>query len=120
MVFPLVLLLLVLVFGRLEFPLVFGILALVTLSWIRSALCFRRPLFQALAAEILLCLAGTGALLAFFSPALPGRPFAIWILFLIQALYFVFFPVSADQQFGKPGPDAFELARRQADKILSV
>jgi hypothetical protein len=98
---------------------VFLFSAIVTLSWIRSGICFnRKPLAKRLTAETGLGL-GSGLLV---SGAVPGVTLAwalgVWLFFLIQALYFVLFEYQSDSQT-KIEVDPFEKAKMAAEKILS-
>ena len=97
----------------------FFILALMVISWIRSAICFQKPGALGLAVELLLCLLGA-VLVQVFTP---GSVFAwalgVWMFFLVQALYFVFLGPVDDQQEESIKTDAFERASRQAEKILT-
>ncbi len=114
--FPLGLLGIPILFG--ESLLVFFLLALAILSWIRSSLCYRLPFFRAIVAETALC-AGGWALVVFFTTQSPvACGLGIWMFFLIQSTYFVLF-VNEDETEEKLEADPFEKARRQAEKILS-
>jgi hypothetical protein len=93
--------------------------ALVTLSWIRSGVCFRRkPLVKRLAAEL-----GLGLIAGLLvSGAMPGVnlvwALGVWLFFLIQALYFVLFEYQGNLRT-KIDVDPFENAKMAAEKILS-
>lgn len=96
----------------------FLLVALGILSWIRSGICFQDPSGKKMAAEIVLSLGG-GALVAGFAPATPFTwASGIWLFFLIQSLYFVFFEtghkIDEDLEI-----DRFEKARQSAEMILS-
>ena len=97
----------------------FFILALMVISWIRSAICFQKPGALGLAVELLLCLLGA-VLVPVFTP---GSVFAwalgVWMFFLVQALYFVFFEPTANRKEEPTRVDAFERANKQADRILT-
>jgi hypothetical protein len=98
---------------------VFLFSAIVTLSWIRSGICFnRKSLAKRLTAETGLVL-GSGLLV---SGAVPGVTLTwalgVWLFFLIQALYFVLFEYQGDSQT-KIEVDPFEKAKMAAEKILS-
>jgi hypothetical protein len=96
----------------------FLVIALGILSWIRSGICFQKPAGKRLGAEIILSLGG-GVLVAGFAP---GSMFTwasgIWLFFLIQALYFVFFE-KIDKTPDEIRIDMFERAKSAAEKILS-
>ena len=98
------------------------LLTLVFISYIRSGVCFQKFGGLSLAVELALCLAG-GAMLAVFAPGSAlGWALAVWMFFLLQALYFVVF----DIQNGEPSDldeieeDPFEGACKQAEDILST
>jgi hypothetical protein len=97
----------------------FFILALMTISWIRSGICFLKPVATGLPVELLLCLSGAVLVIMFT----PGSVFAwavgVWMFFLIQTLYFVFFAPAGNQQEESSRLDAFERASRQAERILT-
>ena len=93
--------------------------ALVTLSWIRSSICFRKkPLAKRWVAELGLGLA-TGMLVSGAVPGVtPVSALGVWLFFLIQALYFVLFEYQGDPRT-KIKVDPFEKAKMAAEKILS-
>lgn len=97
---------------------VFLFAALVSLSWIRSGICFKkRPLIKRLVAELGLGLT-TGLLVSnAVYGATPLSALGIWLFFLIQALYFVLF-----EYLGEPRPkievEPFEKAKMAAERIL--
>ena len=97
----------------------FFLLALIVISWIRSGICFQKAGALGLAVELLLCLLGA-VLVQVFTP---GSVFAwalgVWLFFLVQALYFVFFEPTANRREEPALMDAFEKASRQADRILT-
>ena len=97
----------------------FFILALGVASWIRSGICFQKPGIVSLGVELLLSSLGA-VLIQVFTP---GSVFAwvlgIWMFFLIQSLYFIFFEHTDKRREETTGIDAFEQASRQAERILS-
>lgn len=102
------------------------IFSLAVLSWIRSGLCFSGPLYKIIPVEIVICF-GTGFLARSFSPgSLLTWSGIIWLFFLCQSVYFLFFEnelknraeMSPKISPGIPS-DPFEHARKQAEKILS-
>jgi len=98
---------------------VFLFAALVTLSWFRSGICFRKtPLAKRLVAELGLGL--TTSLLIF--GIVPGVnlvwALGMWLFFLIQALYFVLLEHRGASRT-KIEVDPFEKAKMAAVKILS-
>lgn len=116
--FPLLLLFLAVFLA--DSPVVFYLLALVVISWIRSAICFRNSFGSRLAVESLICIAA-GVVIAVFTPASASAwALAAWMLFLIQSLYFVIFDHGAEGLEDQYDPDPFERASRQAEAILSL
>ncbi|MES0349735.1 MAG: hypothetical protein ABUK19_03365 [Desulfobacteria bacterium] len=115
-VFPLMVLLVFAFWGNSNSA--FLLLALGILSWIRSGICFQRPLFKTLGAELFVCIGG-GVLVAYFAPhSTLTWAMGIWMFFLMQSLYFVLVgEISGEEE--KLAVDPFEQARRQAEKILS-
>ena len=114
----------------------FLLLALGILSWIRSGICFRKPLVQMLGVELLVSIGG-GALVTYCAPhstliwASGGASVAylaphstltwamgIWLFFLVQSLYFVL-TGDARSEEDKLRLDPFDEAKRQAERILS-
>jgi len=97
----------------------FFMLALIAVSWIRSGICCQKPGAKRLAVELLLCFSGV-VLVHLFRP---GSMFAwalgVWMFFLLQALYFVFLEPADDQQEESVEVDAFERASGQAERILT-
>jgi hypothetical protein len=96
------------------------LLAQAVISWIRSGVCFLEHRKAEMAFEIVIWIAG-GALISAFPPAsAAGWALGIWMFFLLQSLYFVFF----EDEIGGPGrleefaQDPFERASRQAAAIL--
>jgi hypothetical protein len=116
-VFPL--LILVPTFFLSDSMVLFFILALIIISWIRSGIYYPKTGVRGLAVELLLCFSGT-VLVQIFTP---GSVFAwalgVWMFFLVQALYFVFFENPAKRQKEPARMDAFEWASRQADRVLT-
>ncbi len=98
---------------------IFLLISLSVLSWIRSWICFPKSFFRMLVAEPLVCL-GSGAVIGVFTPAsAPAWAMGIWLFFLIQALYFVFFDDRVQREAEKIMADPFESAMAAAKKILS-
>jgi hypothetical protein len=89
------------------------------ISWIRSGICFQKPGVSGLAVELLLCFLGAILVMVFT----PGSVFAwtlgVWMFFLVQALYFVFFEYPDNQQKESIQMDAFDQASWQAERILT-
>jgi len=97
----------------------FFTLALLVISWIRSGICFQKPGVIGLAVELLLCLLGAVLVQVFTPGSVLDWALGVWMFFLVQALYFVFFEHTANQQEESIQMDAFERANRQADRILT-
>ena len=96
----------------------FMVLLVATLSWIRSGICFPINLGKRIISEIFLGLIA-GGLLAILNPTtLLTWSLAVWMFFLVQALYFVFYG-NQEMAVSKLEPDPFEYAREQAENILS-
>lgn len=114
--FPLVLILVTLPW--VDSMVLFMILILGTLGWIRSGVCYSDYMGKRMVIELFLCLVA-GGLLAILNPTtLLTWGLAVWMLFLVQALYFVFFD-TRDQAMATMEPDPFEYAREQAENILA-
>jgi hypothetical protein len=119
-VFPMLLLILA-VFLVKSMP-AFFLLTLMIIAWIRSGICYQKNKGARLVAEVLLCLLG-GALVAVFTPASASAwALGAWMLFLLQALYFVMFGSESVTPADKYAfeVDPFERACRQAEEILST
>jgi hypothetical protein len=115
--FPLILLLFLVFWGDTHSG--FLILALGVLAWVRSGVCFQRGLLKPLTAEVFLC-CGAGALVAFFTPhSTITWGVAVWLFFLVQSVYFVFFADFAETQEQQAQRDPFHQARTRAERILS-
>ena len=100
----------------------FFFLALAVLSWVRSGICYGQRRGIRLAVELFICLAG-GAVMAVLPPATGlSWALAVWLLFLLQSLYFVILDGSTAKLNGQTGHavDPFERASRQAEDILSA
>ncbi len=113
--------LILLIFAFLKPPLnAFLLLSMGMLSWIRSGICFPGSFAKTAGIEMLVCFGG-GFLINAFAPRTGlSWALAIWLFFLIQSLYFIL-TAKENQAFSAPAapPDAFEQARKQAEKILS-
>ena len=97
----------------------FLVFALGILSWIRSSICFQKSIFRALAAEFLICFGGI-ALVAFFdSHSAISWGLGIWMFFLVQALYFLFFSDQSVFEESTIPLDQFKEAKMNAERILS-
>jgi hypothetical protein len=97
----------------------FIVLALGILSWIRSGICFPKNMGKKIVAEALLGLVAGSLVISLTPSSVLTWALAVWMLFLVQALYFVIFETNfiADEQIKR---DPFEKAREQAENILST
>jgi hypothetical protein len=115
--FPLLLALMT-IFGEVSVS-AFLLIAMGIFSWIRSGICYPTQFKRRLVSETILGIAAW-VLIGSFSPiSLINWAMAIWMFFLVQALYFVFFEDHLPTG-RKHRRDAFEQAREQAEKILSA
>ena len=97
----------------------FFLLALIVMAWIRSGICYQKPGAMRLAVELLLCFLGAVLVHVFTPGSMFSWALGVWMFFLVQALYFVFFEPADNQQKGSSRLDAFERASRYAERILS-
>ena len=97
----------------------FFILALIVTSWIRSGICYPAPGLKGLAVELLLCCLGAVLIKLFTPGSMLSWVLGVWMFFLVQALYFVFFEQPGNRRAEAGRMDTFERASRQADRILS-
>ena len=97
----------------------FFILALIVISWIRSGICYQKTGVRGLAVELLLCFLGAVLVQIFTPGSVYAWALGVWMFFLVQALYFVFFEHTGRRQEESARMDAFEWASRQADRVLS-
>jgi hypothetical protein len=97
----------------------FFLLALIVMAWIRSGICYQKPGAMRLAVELLLCFLGAVLVHVFTPGSMFGWALGVWMFFLVQALYFVFLGPTDDQPEEFIKIDAFERASRQAERILS-
>ena len=95
------------------------LLSLVVIGWIRSGICFPKPYGRKLTAELLLCVFGAIPVVFFIPASTPTWVLSIWMLFLIQALYFVIFETKPAILENRYETDPFERAAMQAEAILS-
>ena len=96
----------------------FFILALIVTGWIRSGICYQKPGVIGIAVELLLFFSGGALVFAFTPGSVHAWAFGVWMFFLVQALYFVFFEPDVSRHVSA-GMDSFEKASRQAETILS-
>lgn len=93
-------------------------LFLLTLSWIRSGICFKAPALRLLMAEAV-SMAGGALLVAVWYPASPvAMCLSLWLFFLIQSLYFFILPGDRVLVAGDDPRDAFDVAFQEAEKIV--
>ena len=98
----------------------FYLISLAIISWIRSGICFRNPSALQWAVELLLFTFG-GILVMVFTPGSASAwMLGIWMSFLIQSLYFVFFENRAIISEDQSEADPFERASREAETNLSM
>ncbi len=76
--------------------------AVVALAWVRSGICFRGPLRPRLVAEAVLGPAAIVAIAALKPPGPVGWALAVWLFFLVQASYLLFF-TPGDRSAASPG-----------------
>lgn len=97
----------------------FYIMALVVIGWNRSGICFRRPAGMRLMVEFLIGIVA-GVVMALFKPGSASAwALQVWMLFLIQSLYFVIFDNRAVTSKDQQDIDPFERASRRVEAILS-
>lgn len=96
----------------------FLLIALGIFSWIRSGICFQTLQVQRLCSEIILSLGGGGLVAGLTPVSAVTWALGIWLFFLVQALYFVWFEKIGDKM-AEIEIDLFEKARMGAEKILS-
>jgi hypothetical protein len=97
----------------------FFLLALIVISWIRSGICYQKPGAMRLAVELLLCFLGAVLVHVFTPGSMFGWALGVWMFFLVQALYFVFIEYAGNIEEETAQMDPFEQANRQAETILS-
>jgi hypothetical protein len=98
---------------------IFVCVAIGVLSWMRTGICFRRrPVTMRLIAEIGLGVGAGLAITAVVLTATVSAALGIWLLFLIQTLYFVIFEYRQEPT-NRLDVDPFERARMAAEQILS-
>jgi hypothetical protein len=98
----------------------FLFMAVLILGWVRSGVCFRKPLWNALGAEILVGLGGAAMVACFAPHSMVAWSAGVWMFFLVQSLYFVLTGEEDDSDEEEVVLDPFERARRQAEEVLSV
>jgi hypothetical protein len=89
-----------------------------TLSWIRCGVPLRGSRLGRTTIELLLCFLGGATVAVLAPPVLLSRAVAVWLFFLLQALYFVLFE-AADRSDVTGGIDPFVAARRAAERIVA-
>jgi hypothetical protein len=96
----------------------FFLLGLGIFSWIRSGICFNRHALRGLMAEVV-TVGGAAALVAMCRPTTPLTwAVAIWLFFLVQALYFLMVPGMSLSDGTKRVEDPFQTALREAERAI--
>jgi hypothetical protein len=88
------------------------------LAWIRSGICFRGPIVRRVGAEALTAAAGLAICAGLRPPGASGWVLAVWMFFLIQALYFVIVEAPPAASGELPVPNPREALRRRAQALL--
>jgi hypothetical protein len=96
----------------------FLLIALGILSWIRSGICYPENITKRFFAEVALCFGGAVVVAILTPKTMLAWALAVWLFFLIQALYFVIFEMNHIEKEDIQH-DLFDQARKQAEKILS-
>jgi hypothetical protein len=97
----------------------FFILALIACGWIRSGVCYPKAGAREIAVELLLWAAAILVVVVFTPGSLFMWALGTWMFFLIQALYFVFIDTTVNRRNKDTRSDAFDMASKQAERILS-
>jgi len=96
----------------------FFLLGLGIFSWIRSGICFNRHSLRGLMAEVV-TVGGGAALVAMCRPTTPLTwAVAVWLFFLVQALYFFIVPGMSLSDGTKRVEDPFQTALREAERAI--
>jgi hypothetical protein len=98
----------------------FLLLLVLVLGWVRSGVCFRKSLWKAVGAEVLVGLGGAALVGSFAPHSVVAWALGVWMFFLLQSLYFVLTGDLGDTEESEVALDPFEKARRQAEEILSA
>ncbi|MHC1728423.1 MAG: hypothetical protein AB9866_20880 [Syntrophobacteraceae bacterium] len=98
----------------------FLFLAVLVLAWVRSGVCFRKPLWKAVGAEVLVGMGGAALVACFIPHSTAAWALGVWMFFLVQSLYFVLTGNAGDLEEAETVLDPFEKARRQAEEILAA
>lgn len=98
----------------------FLFLSVLVLGWIRSGVCFRKSLWKAVGAEVLVGVGGAALVAHFYPNSNAAWALGVWMFFLVQSLYFVLTGDMGDVEEAEVALDPFEKARRQAEQILSA
>lgn len=88
------------------------------LAWIRSGVCFPGPLGRRFAAEALTAGAGLFLCAALRPPGPAGWALALWMFFLVQALYFAFVDTAPGSGTEPAGQEPRAALRRRAQALL--
>ena len=96
----------------------FFLLGLGIFSWIRSGICFKRHVLRGLMAEVV-TVGGGAALVAMCRPTTPLTwVVAVWLFFLVQALYFFMVPGVSPSTGTQGDEDPFQVALREAERAI--
>lgn len=100
-------------------PSVVAVVAMVSVGFVRSAMLYEMPFGRALFVELAL-LAGSAVLGGYLIAQGPlGGAMAVWGVFLVQSLYFLFASGSTSAKARVSAPrDPFEAARARAEALL--
>ena len=96
----------------------FFFLSLGILSWIRSGICFCGAPVRAVSAEVITVGGGAGLVTLLGPGSTITWAISIWLFFLVQALYFYMVPASCPKDAAGTATDPFDLAHRQALRVL--
>ncbi|MFW2366548.1 MAG: hypothetical protein ACN4GW_09035 [Desulforhopalus sp.] len=97
----------------------FVVVILWVFAWIRSGICFQSILSRKVVAELITLVGGAGFLLFWWPGITVTLPVATWFFFLVQTLYFLIIPLE-DEERESAGPDQFERARQEMERIFRV
>lgn len=98
----------------------FLLFLVLVLGWIRSGVCFKKPLWKALAAEAVTGLGGAAPIAFFIPHSTLLWALGVWMFCLVQSLYFLVTGELGETEDSKIEVDPFEKARRQAEEILAA
>lgn len=96
----------------------FILVALAVFSWIRSGICFKNVPVRAMIAEIATMMGSACLILLWWPNSSLAQPLAIWLFFLVQALYFYIVPGITEHRSNSFSTDSFEQACREMERLL--